>query len=1292
MEFRILGPLEVLNDGEAVDTGPHKQRSLLALLLIHANRVVPTDRILDQIWGEEADGKENSLWVYVSRLRAVLEPDLADAGQSKALATRDHGYVLNVDVDSIDAVRFERAVTKGRSLLADRSEDASQVLHDALDLWSGSALQDFAYDDFAQTEIVRLEELRIGATEDAFDADLRIGRAGELIGDLEAFQDRHPLRERPVGQLMLALYRAGRSADALRAFERFRRTIGEQLGIDPSPELRRLEEQILLHDSRLQLRTPKATRTGVVGDAVNPFKGLRPFQEDDAADFFGRDRLTAEVLRRLSEDERLLVLVGPSGSGKSSAVRAGLIPALRKGVVEGSDQWRVAHMLPGSDPFIELEAALLRATMDGPESLAETLQGEGDSGLLRAALRILPDDTSRLILAIDQFEELFTLVADEAIRERFVNQLVAALDDPYGRVVVLLTLRSDFYSQPFDYPEFADRMASGVINVVPLTSDELEAAALGPTQGTGVAVEPALLVELLTDVIGQPGGLPLFQYTLTELFDRRVGNVLTVDTYRSIDGVRGALTRRADELYGSLSDGEQEAAKQLFLRLVAIADQDEWTRRRVHASEIVALDIDVVAMQHVIERFATHRLLSLDRDQATGAPTVEVAHEALLHEWDRLRAWIEDNRHDLLRHRELAAAAGVWDTAGRDEDYVYRGGRLDDAIAWAETSAITLTATEQEFLDAGQARLTAERESEEERRLREQRLQRGARLRTWGLASAITVLVAVVATVLFVVTRPEGPKVALVQGGISVIQDLIEQGWNRAESELDFEGQRVVALIDDEEDVRALADAGYGLIIDGMFDQGTVAYALANDYPEISFVVFDGFDDSFANVTSLRFVREGGAYLMGVAAALASETGKIGFIGGYQGTTTEARRASYGAGARSINPSIEVDSVYLGPYQDGQNGPYLDTDLAKETAADMYRSGIDVIHHSAGEAGLGIAVAAAELTDELGRDLWVIGSEVDEQRVVPPDQASRFLTSMWKRWDSAVYEAVRAYLAGELEPGVHELGLAPGSVDYAPDGGLTASQAATLDEVKADIVAGIVDPEAPETLAPRWTRDADLTGLLVFDGVACSSDIDPTQVAAGDVVRMDLVNNSAVDVALTFARADGDVLPVTTAWIPPGDRNAGAMRLTPGLYEVECLTGSEVFEGASFTAVFETSCEGPAVESSDPAAVVEAFAAATNARNVDAVCSLFAEDAELVGSFMGDSVIGNAAIAEGLTPLDDDRWFQEYLITDLEVVDGVVIWSFEFRGLDDRFEVAGHRTYVEDGKITRWEWGEFVDD
>jgi len=179
-------------------------------------------------------------------------------------------------------------------------------------------------------------------------------------------------------------------------------------------------------------------------------------------------------------------------------------------------------MVPGSRPFQEAEAALLRSTLDSPDSLTELLS-DPDDGLLRACLRVLPESDARLLLVIDQFEELFTLGAPPAERDRFIRNLEVVGDDPYGRVVVVVGLRADFYGEPLQYPAFAERLAEGVVNVLPMTPDELEAAAEAPAAGADVRIESPLLVQMLQDVAGQVGGLPLFQYTLTELFDRRDG-------------------------------------------------------------------------------------------------------------------------------------------------------------------------------------------------------------------------------------------------------------------------------------------------------------------------------------------------------------------------------------------------------------------------------------------------------------------------------------------------------------------------------------------------------------------------------------------------------------------------------------------------------------------------------------------------------------------------------------------------------------------------------------------------
>jgi DNA-binding SARP family transcriptional activator len=360
MEFRILGPLEALADGRALAIPSGQQRTLLALLVVNANRVLSPDRIVDEVWGGRlpATGTK-ALAFHVSRLRDALAPGRRPGTPAGGLETEAGGYVLRVDPGAIDAVRFERLAREAHGRLADEPAVAHSMLVEALALWRGDALVDVAYAEFAQAEIRRLDELRLGALEDRLEAELALGEHLAAIGELESLLDANPLRERLRGLLMLALYRSGRQAEALRVAGTGRRLLSEELGIDPSPELVRLEARILAQDPELDLPTPLAAAT--TGPARNPYKGLRAFGEADSADFFGRDALVGRLVARLEEvahADRLLAVVGPSGSGKSSVVRAGLIPALRAGVAADGGPWRIATMVPGVAPFRELAAAL----------------------------------------------------------------------------------------------------------------------------------------------------------------------------------------------------------------------------------------------------------------------------------------------------------------------------------------------------------------------------------------------------------------------------------------------------------------------------------------------------------------------------------------------------------------------------------------------------------------------------------------------------------------------------------------------------------------------------------------------------------------------------------------------------------------------------------------------------------------------------------------------------------------------------------------------------------------------
>lgn len=497
----------------------------------------------------------------------------------------------------------------------------------------------------------------------------------------------------------------------------------------------------------------------IAGAVENPFKGLRAFDETDAADFFGREVLIQELLGRLAETDdlsRFLAVVGPSGSGKSSVVKAGLIPALRWGGLPGSKNWFVVDFMPGSQPLAELAAALLRVAVQPPDDLLDRLQKD-ERGLLRYVHRILPaDEQVDLVLVIDQFEEVFTLVDDEKVRAHFLGSLLTAVLDPQSRLRVILTLRADFTDRPLQYVDFGELLRRRTEFVLPLTPDELESAISGPAQRVGLALETGLVHRIIRDVGDQPGTLPLLQYALTELFERRKGRLVTLQAYQESGGVLGALGRRAEALYTGLDEAEQEMARQLFLRLVTLGKGVEDTRRRALRSELGALNYaqgKALAVKEgneidsVMNAFGRFRLLTFDRDPVTRGPTVEVAHEALLREWPRLHGWLDENRGDVRLQRFLAQAAAEWVASENAKGFLLRGARLDQFVGWAAHTSLALTGDEQTFLDASLEERRQREATEASRQARERALEQRS-LQRLRIIVVVLVVASIVGAVL----------------------------------------------------------------------------------------------------------------------------------------------------------------------------------------------------------------------------------------------------------------------------------------------------------------------------------------------------------------------------------------------------------------------------------------------------------------------------------------------------------------------------------------------------------------
>ncbi len=995
---RLLGGVSIERSRSEEPLNPRLRR-LLAVLSVDRGETVSESALIDAVWGESGELPANptrSLQTYVSRLRSHLG--------AEAVERVGAGYRLAEGV-STDVVEFEALLGEAREARS-RADDRSAVdlLERANGLWDGPALGDLADESWAGAQAHRLDELRVDAREQR--AELLIGLGdvnGALLGDLKRLAIDHPHREGPTRLLMIALNEVGRQADALTAFRRHRDQLATDLGLEPSPGLRKLEEQILTEDpaartagsgralrgyrirerlgegafsivyrgeqpsvgrevaikqiraelanrpefirrfeteahlvARLehphivplidywrepgsaylvmrllrggnletsvlehpwtldrtlamvdqigaglavahragvvhrdvksanillddesnaylsdfgialeaseiadplaalsagspayaspeqlrrepigppadvhglaiavyealtgrlpfpdepnqaallqrQLHDPippvrhvrsdlptaiddvlgratakaptdryqtveefvealhqaanvsgpagvsRAAMTAITAEVRNPYKGLRAFDEADAADFAGRERLVDQLAETLDQN-RLIAVVGPSGSGKSSVVRAGLLPQLRKGRLNGSDRWYVVTMVPGQRPFEELENGLTRISTNSPMGLLELLR-DGERGIGRSVRRVLPDD-GQLLLVIDQFEELFTLCEDETARREFLDGLASAVTEERSRLRVILTLRADFYDRPLRYESIGRLVRDATIPILPLAADELERAIVDPALRVGCEFEPGLISEIVADVADQPGALPMLQYALTELYERRVSGLLLKDAYRDLGGVAGALARRAEELHSEAGSDEQTAIRAVFGRLVTPGEGTEDTRRRALRSELTSIS----RADTIIDLYGAARLVSFDHDPATREPTVEVAHEALIRQWPRLREWLDEDRDGLRIMRHLHTAAHDWDATGRPDTELYRGGRLETAEDWATTNH--LGDLERAFVDASSLRRNAERVADRRQSTRLRRLVAGV---------AVIAVVAVVA-------------------------------------------------------------------------------------------------------------------------------------------------------------------------------------------------------------------------------------------------------------------------------------------------------------------------------------------------------------------------------------------------------------------------------------------------------------------------------------------------------------------------------------------------------------------
>jgi WD40 repeat protein/class 3 adenylate cyclase len=436
-----------------------------------------------------------------------------------------------------------------------------------------------------------------------------------------------------------------------------------------------------------------------------PYRGLTTFEASDAEFFFGRERLLAEIVSRLAGTP-LLGIVGPSGSGKSSVVRAGLIPGLAAGVLPGSERWTVALLRPGEHPLRELDRALWAAL---PKA---TLEQVAKDAVPLVALNGVLGDGERLVVIADAFEEAFTVCTDEQERAAFIAALIDAATDPRAKVVVVLAIRADYYGRCADDARLADLLAANHVLVGPMSADEYRRAIVQPALRVGTTVEPELVDDLVSEVLGEPGALPLLSTTLLELWDHRDGRTMRRETYLATGGVRGAVARLADAVYDGFDPNQQAIVRSIMLRLAGPGEGESAVRRRVPLFEFDAERNPEVA--GVLEVLANRRLVTISDG------TVEVAHEALLREWPRLQGWLEEDREGRRLRQHLIVASREWVDRDKDPGELYRGARLSAALDYTTDHTLELNELEREFVTTSRAQSQRElvRQRRQNRRLR----------------------------------------------------------------------------------------------------------------------------------------------------------------------------------------------------------------------------------------------------------------------------------------------------------------------------------------------------------------------------------------------------------------------------------------------------------------------------------------------------------------------------------------------------------------------------------------------
>lgn len=731
LEIRLLGQFNLRRNGTPLSLASRPAQSLLAYLVLNPGVSHRREELAGLLAPDLDEGSaRNVLRHALWRIRKTLGQD-PTTGQDYLNATD-----LAVTFDATSHYWLDAAVVTARV----PPDAPREVLVAALEVYAGDLLPGF-YDDW-----IFLERKRI---ETAFESKMRLWlerQAGAGCWDdvLEWGERWIALGHSPESAyraLMLAHAARGDGSRVTSVYQRCAEDLRNGLGVGPAKSTQQLYEQ-LVHGEGIPVFTqaqvlalpapiPAAVVSLPPSPGPPPFKGLEPFDVGDACLFFGREALTAQLVDYLQR-RRLLIVVGASGCGKSSLVRAGLVPALtgqpcgKAGPAASTRQAWTYHILtPTGHPLHALAEAVTGGDSVLPAAvLADDMAANPLSltlFLLRQAAKVTGSsgDHQRTLLVVDQFEEVFTLCPREEERVAFIANLMQAVSDDAerraGMLRLVMALRADFYAQCAAYPALCRALETSQQYIGGMDASELRRCIEGPISAGGWQLEPGLVNLLVRDAGNEPGALPLLSHALLETWRVRSNRLLTLEGYASTGGVHGAIARTADAVYAQFDPEEQTIARRIFLRLTALGDGMEESRRRVAQDDLAPDAQSRPLVKSVLHTLAAARLITLGKGQ------VEVAHEALIREWPVLRSWLAENQEGIRLHHRLMEATEAWEASGHDTADLYRGARLAQTAEWASCHPAELNAVERTFLAASQSeadRVAAEREARQRRELR----------------------------------------------------------------------------------------------------------------------------------------------------------------------------------------------------------------------------------------------------------------------------------------------------------------------------------------------------------------------------------------------------------------------------------------------------------------------------------------------------------------------------------------------------------------------------------------------